>query len=73
MKKAIPVSSMLTPEEAAARIGVKPSTLGIWRCTGRYNLPFVKSGSLVRYRDADVERFIERRTRNTYTGPEAAA
>lgn len=64
--------AMLTPEQAAARIGVAATTLGIWRSTGRYNLPFVKAGSRVRYRAGDVEKFIERRTRNTYTGPEAA-
>lgn len=70
--KGISVSAMLTPEQAAARIGVSPKTLGIWRCTGRYNLPYVKAGSRVRYRPADVETFLQRRTRNTYTGPEAA-
>lgn len=61
---------MLSPEQAAELIGVAASTLGIWRSTGRYNLPFVKAGSRVRYRAADVERFIERRTRNTFVGEE---
>ena len=55
MLKTLPSFTMLTPEQAAARIGVAPSTLGIWRSTGRYNLPFVKAGSRVRYRAADVE------------------
>lgn len=70
MLKTLPSFTMLTPEQAAARIGVAPSTLGIWRSTGRYNLPFVKAGSRVRYKAADVERFIERRTRNTFMGEE---
>lgn len=65
-----PAPTILTPKQAAERIGVAASTLGIWRSTGRYNLPFVKAGSRVRYRAADVERFIERRTRNTFVGEE---
>ena len=34
------------------------STLAVWRCTGRFNLPFVKVGRAVRYRREDVEAFI---------------
>lgn len=72
-KHALPAPTILTPEQAAERIGVAASTLGIWRSTGRYNLPYVKAGSRVRYRASDVERFIERRTRNTFTGEEPNA
>lgn len=61
---------LLTPDQAAARLGVAESTLGIWRCTGRYDLPYVKAGHRVRYKAADVESFIERRTRNPFTGKE---
>lgn len=55
--------ALLTQEQAAAVLGVKPATLQIWRVTGRYALPYVKSGRLVRYREADVLAFLERRTR----------
>lgn len=68
-----PFDPLLTPSETAARLGIAPSTLNIWRCTGRYNLPFVKAGARVRYRTSDVEAFIARRTRNTHVGPEDAA
>lgn len=54
---------LLTQEQVAHRLGVKPATLQIWRVTGRYNLPFVKCGRLVRYREDDVRAFIDRRTR----------
>lgn len=56
-----PRSDLLTAAETAARIGVKASTLSIWRTTGRYALPFVKAGRLVRYRRQDVERWLESR------------
>lgn len=61
---------LLTPEEAAQRIGVAATTLNVWRCTGRYSLPYVKAGARVRYRSSEVERFIERRTRNSFNGRE---
>lgn len=53
---------LLSPVEAAEILGVKPGTLCYWRCTGRYSLPYVKSGRLVRYRAEDIQRFIEQRT-----------
>ncbi|MCB1807986.1 MAG: helix-turn-helix domain-containing protein [Candidatus Competibacteraceae bacterium] len=54
---------LLTPTETAQALGVQPSTLAIWRTTGRYNLPFVKSGRGVRYKKTDVMDFLERRTK----------
>jgi len=64
-------SPLITPEEAAHLLGVRPATLATWRTIGRYNLPYVKIGARVRYRLADVEDFIERRTRQ-HTGQDAA-
>jgi hypothetical protein len=52
-------TKLLTRKEAAAFLGVKESTLAHWKCTGRYNLASVKIGSLVKYRIADLEKFIE--------------
>ncbi|NQU42011.1 helix-turn-helix domain-containing protein [bacterium] len=52
---------LLTPQEASEILGIKESTLAVWRCTKRYGIPYVKSGRLVRYRLADIERFIESR------------
>ena len=57
-----PISSeLLSRTEAAAYLGVKAQTLAVWACTQRYDLPYVRVGSLVRYRRADLERFIESR------------
>jgi excisionase family DNA binding protein len=67
MTTAANADPLLTQEQVAQRLGIKPATLQIWRVTGRYNLPFVKCGRLVRYREADVRAFIDRRTRE-HTG-----
>jgi excisionase family DNA binding protein len=61
---------MLTEAQASEIIGVSTQTLGIWRCTGRYALPFIKVGRLVRYRRSDVEEWLESRT--VRTGAELA-
>ena len=52
-------SQLLTRKQAAEFLGVKESTLAHWKCTGRYNLASVKIGRLVKYRIADLEKFIE--------------
>lgn len=50
--------SLMTPEEVAEYLGISSETLNVWRCTKRYNLPYVKAGRLVRYRAEDVETFV---------------
>ena len=50
---------LLTSEEASKRLGLKnKNTLGVWRTTKRYDLPYIKVGRLVRYRQSDIEKFI---------------
>ena len=49
---------LLSRKEAATYLGVSEQTLAIWKCTKRYNLPFVKIGRLVKYRRADLDDFI---------------
>lgn len=59
-----PVITQLLDEVAAAAVlDVSPSTLSVWRSTGRYNLPFLKVGRKVRYRRSDLEAWIESRLR----------
>ena len=62
---------LLTRDEAAAALGVKPETLAVWQSTRRYDLPLVKVGRSVRYKESDVARFIEQRTVSA-VAPEAA-
>ena len=58
-----PQSDLLTTEQAAAYLGVKPRSLEVWRCVGRYGLPYLKVGRLVRYRQSDLDAFLERNVR----------
>ncbi len=49
-------------EQASEVLSVKESTLAVWRSTGRYNLPYLKVGRLVKYRISDLAEFLARRT-----------
>lgn len=53
---------LYSPEEAAKYLGVVENTLSVWRSTGRYNLPYIKVGRLVRYRLSDLQAFLTRHT-----------
>ncbi len=54
-------------KQAADVLDLKPTTLAVWRSTGRYNLPYLKVGRLVKYRLSDLAEFLARRTAN-HTG-----
>lgn len=53
---------LLSEQQAAEVLGVKPTTLQVWRSTGRYGLAYVKVGRLVKYRRSALEGFLQRRT-----------
>jgi hypothetical protein len=59
--KNIPVQ--VCEADAAEVLGVKPSTLSVWRSTGRHNLPYMKVGRLVRYRLSDLAKFLAESTK----------
>lgn len=52
---------LLNVEEAAKYLDVKPGTLRVWKSTGRYFLPCVKVGRLVKYHVTDLDAFLEQR------------
>lgn len=56
------LEKLLTPQEAAAILGISPGTLEVWRSTGRYDLRYIKVGRRVMYRVQDVEAFIQNRS-----------
>jgi excisionase family DNA binding protein len=62
MAVAIQSPQLLTRGQAAEYLGVRPQTLSIWAMSGRYGLPFIKVGRLAKYRRADLDKFLERRT-----------
>lgn len=49
-------------KSAAKALGVKGTTLSVWRSTKRYPLPYIKVGRLVKYRVKDIATFLENRT-----------
>ncbi|MBK4739217.1 helix-turn-helix domain-containing protein [Noviherbaspirillum pedocola] len=51
-----------SPGQAAGFLGASIQTLANWRATGRYSLPYVKVGRLVRYRESDLVAFIAANT-----------
>lgn len=53
---------LVSREQAAEALGIRPQTLACWACNGRYGLPFVKIGRRVMYRLADIEFFIASNT-----------
>jgi|GEM_PF-186759 hypothetical protein len=57
--------ALVDEETASGELFIAPATLSIWRCTGRYNLPFHKIGRLVRYKMGDLRAF----TRSRRIGP----
>ena len=54
-------SPLLSRREAAAFLGLKEQTLAAWASLGRYDLPFIRVGRLVRYRQIDLERWLDKR------------
>lgn len=57
-----PKDEILGNTAAADYIGVTPRTLEVWRCTKRYQIPFIKVGRLVKYRQSALDAFLESRT-----------
>lgn len=49
---------LLNRKKAAAYLGVQPNTLAVWACTQRYDLPYIKIGRSVRYRQEDLDAFL---------------
>lgn len=63
MNQTKPKRELLDTRQAAERLGLKNhGTLEVWRCTGRYDLKFIRVGRLIRYDAAEIERFLKRNT-----------
>lgn len=57
--------------EAAEYLGLKRTTLEAWRCRGE-GPKFAKLGRAVRYRQADLDAWVESRVRANTLGGEVA-
>ncbi len=54
-------ANLRTEAEAAIRLSLSPKTLAKDRCTRQMGIPFVKINRAVRYKDEDLDQFIESR------------
>jgi len=57
-----PQSDLLDRRQAANYLGLAEQTLAVWLSTGRYPIPVVKVGRLVKYRRQDLDQFLKNRT-----------
>ena len=57
----VQLEALLTTDQAAAILAVAPRTLANDGSSAELGLPFIKIGSAVRYRAADLREFIDAR------------
>lgn len=55
-------ADLMSPQAAAAYLGIEATTLAMWRSTKRYPLTYIKVGRLVQYRKAHLDEFLALRT-----------
>ncbi len=55
----MPVETLLSDQEAAEYLKLKPQTLRVWRATNRHpELRYCRIGNRIRYRLTDLEKFV---------------
>ncbi|MEI9479670.1 MAG: hypothetical protein A2351_00740 [Omnitrophica bacterium RIFOXYB12_FULL_50_7] len=59
-KNDLPGDRLLTIEEISGMLGVRKSTLYSWSHQRR--IPYIKVGSLLRFRMRDIEKWLEQQT-----------
>lgn len=64
--------ALLTTRQAAEALQVKDTTLEQWRWNGK-GPQFIKVGRSVRYRESDIEAFLEARAFTSTTAAQQAA
>ncbi len=64
MRDLATITPLLTREEAASFLGIKPQTLAAWSSSGRHRIPHAKVGNRCRYRLSDLEEFCTQRTQD---------
>jgi predicted DNA-binding transcriptional regulator AlpA len=62
---------LLTEHEVAQMYGLKVQTLRSWRYRGKGPAYLKLTSAMVRYREADIEAFLERCRRTSTSAPEA--
>jgi excisionase family DNA binding protein len=59
MLQETPPNTLLTPQQVADQLTVSVGTLAVWRSNGTTQIPYVKIGRVVRYRESDIQAFID--------------
>ena len=62
MSATLDYPTLLSRDQAAEYLGVRPQTLAIWAMSGRYGLRFIRVGRLTKYRRSDLDKWLESRT-----------
>ena len=62
IRQSATLNDLLDEKQAASILKVQPGTISVWRSTGRYSIPFIKVGRSVRYRQTDLNAWLESRT-----------
>ncbi len=69
MTQTVTPAAEFSNSEAAAYLGVTAGTLEIWRCTNRQTIPYLRIGRHIRYRRADLDKWLDsRRVGDTAAG-----
>ncbi|HAD5966126.1 TPA_asm: DNA-binding protein [Salmonella enterica subsp. enterica serovar Typhimurium] len=65
------IRDRMTRKEAAEYLGVSPSTMAVWACTGLVKIPYYRAGAKkVIYMKSDLDAYIES-TRTEYAPPKS--
>jgi hypothetical protein len=56
------MKSLVTAAETSNQITAPEATLQYWRTTGAQNLPFIKIGRRVMYRQTDIDQWLDQHT-----------
>jgi hypothetical protein len=51
--------NLLDCEEVAQLLRLKAQTLAVWRCRRMVNLPFIRAGRKILYKESDVLAFVD--------------
>jgi len=54
----VPYQDKMTNSEAAAYLGISPTTLNIWRSKKTINIPYYKIGNRIFYTLSDLVKFV---------------
>jgi predicted DNA-binding transcriptional regulator AlpA len=56
------MTQLISTTDTAQQLGISTKTLDNWRSTGKSELNFVKIGWLVKYKQEDIDTFINNHT-----------